>query len=518
MESSMKRLKSVRRPKAVPPEEIPAIVGPDGRLAPPQMVLNRRESILVDPSDPAAAVASMAVEVVVGMVRRAKSTRDTRRVKRANSSAGIPSAPVPKLQRPRSLDLPSHPKLETPPPEQLQRSNTTSLKPRPSLLRRLTGRRKKPVSTPDLVQEEIPNPRPRTPTDKHFSYRPKHAAADFTDIAASLQVPRDSQDGAANTAPRPSYEINAADVLHRSKSQHAVVLPANGQPVAKGECVRCHSKRLVQRAQSSRLPTSHGLPKQDSIDTKPAGSFASNNPFATTAQTDFAATSGPLIDYEIIVTPEPGSDVPAIIAAAPDADSNALGPRRGHVKQAPSWASYHEGDSDVDKVQEYRKSQLPPSMQAAVAAVQLSDRPVVDVDLALEKDQDVQKQDDVDTPITPIAPTAEPKLRRQRSVAQRIVDYIRPMSKRSVKNPVRVREPRQELTVQAPDALHHQDIVILRAPLDHARTTMTKLRNSTGHSRSEDTKELGILRRRALPSSSPFLHLLQHAPQFLPHR
>ncbi|KAK3341842.1 hypothetical protein B0T25DRAFT_559443 [Lasiosphaeria hispida] len=439
MESSIKRLKSVRRPKAVAPEEIPAIMGPDGRLAPPQMVLNRRESILVDPSDPAAAVASMAVEVVVGMVRRAKSTRDTRRVKRANSTAGIPNVPVPKLQRPRSLDLPSHPKLESPAPEQLQRSNTTSLKPRPSLLRRLTGRRKKPVSTPELVQEEIPNPRPRTPTDKHFSYRPKHAAADFTDIAASLQlqVPRDSQDGPANTVPRPSYEINAADVLHRSKSQHAVVLPTNAKPVAKGECVRCHSKRLVQRAQSSRIPTSHGLPKQDSIDTKPAGSFASNNPFATTEQTDFAATSGPLIDYEIIVTPEASSDVPVFIADATETDSNALGPRRGHIKQAPSWASYHEGDSDVDKVQEYRKSQLPPSMQPAVAAVQLSDRPVVDVDLALEKDQQVQKKDQVETPITPITPIVEPKLRRQRSVAQRIVDYIRPMSKRSVKNSVK---------------------------------------------------------------------------------
>ncbi|KAK5651328.1 hypothetical protein OQA88_12561 [Cercophora sp. LCS_1] len=362
---------------------------------PPQIHIDRSDtaSVLVDPTDPAAALAKLASEAVVGLVRRAKSTRGPRR---ANSTTVAPTS----SRRPQSLDLPTHDNLldgdERP---------KTSLKTRPSLRQKFSSRTNKPTLIVDAPP--VPDANPRTPTDPTFVHRPKHAGIDLTHLASSLQVPRDSHDAPTInvTPPRlsfdttPSNNNNNSHDLSRTKSarEHATHADLNRAP---GECRRCHSKR-VQRSQSTRQPTEKEIE---------AGII--NNPFIDPANTK--PPSPPRLSIP--------SDKEKLFGS--DTDSATPSTGRGHTKAAPSWASFNGGDDDEVKVVEYRKSrveetvaQRPPTQPQALKPMPVTTEPV----------PGVRRENTMPAELPPRT------LRRERSVAQRIVDYIRPAGRRGVK-------------------------------------------------------------------------------------
>lgn len=377
-------------------------------------MVERADSIIVDISDPSAAMAAAAAEMMVSLVRRAKSTREPRRPRRSPSTA----APE-QLQRPRSLDLPSHPAVrpipqrratvkeeETHGKDQLA-APVTGLKKRPSLRDRLKSLRGRPAPIMPSTMEE---PAPKTPTDAHFVLRPKRGALDLTGVAGALQVPRDSED---NTAPAVPLQRSSTEKTSRSlpteerserREHRPVVLvdapypsPPLSSPREKGECTRCHSKR-VQREHSvhkltGELPPRiavHGSPSLEEKRTDPLDDYTLfTRSAATDKHSEANAYSG------------------GGLGLLQPADSYSDSSKKGHTKAAPSWASYHDGDSDEEKIQAHRKSTLQPLIA-------------------------------IDQSKNGVGYTQPPGMKRQRSVAQRIVDKFRPSRTRSVKPVQRV--------------------------------------------------------------------------------
>jgi len=396
------------------------------------LTIQRTESVIVDPVDPSAALAVAATEMVVGLVRRAKSTRGPRRM---DSSAG----PV-RRERTRSLDLPTHmnqlesqgqTERDADPPYQ------TTLRSRPSLRNRLKsrlGNRPAAIS----ISPAVPCADPKTPTDPQFRYRPKRGGADLSHLAATLQVPRDSQDGDGEPSPtykRLSFEKSDQDILSMgalptSKSE-PIPSPTHLSPAlspdldrAPGECRRCHSKR-VQRTLSARdastaaertfgVPTPLKRPNSDGSTTKDvfndykftAARPESGDKFDELSSLDRTAS------YPIVFIDD---SIPSPHYEAVASEDNLRGEQTRQVlRQAPSWASYGEDDNDAEKVEangrNHRKS-LQPLLSNPVSMRYGSGVP--------------QKREEIPTELPPRT------LRRQRSVAQRIVDYIRPTPKRS---------------------------------------------------------------------------------------
>lgn len=506
----------------------------------PQYQLNRRESVLVDPSDPSAALAKMTVEMVGSLVRRAKSTREgpkrsvSTSVKRLDSTAED-GADGDGMRSPRQGTWKGHQKAQSH-SQVLELSSTAEsslLKKRPSLRDRFKSLRIKQSTIPDAVEEEDP----KTPTDARFVYRPKHQALDWTDLAAQLQVPRgpsfDASGPSSAPLPRASLEKNPfndtlavpSTSLSKSKSTrdpsrnnnehaHAPTPAATAEAVQKnprqqGECRRCHSKR-VQRSMSARKSTAAdpriqfdwaayrdaketGMPspayreRETTLTLSPRLSVNApkiSTPVITTTDSNGAVSKewDPFNDYERLVreaeAAERRGSGPSASAAAPrspnsnnpflrspGAASTATmgGPadKRGHTKAAPSWASFQDGDSDVDKVAEYRKSILltgaaaeslmaardtpppspglpPPSIHVRpqTAAVHKATAPVAPVfpGGALANRRSATMERERKKP--PVSGTTQEErhplpprpLRRQRSVAQRMMDtFVRPL-------------------------------------------------------------------------------------------
>ncbi|KAK0750872.1 hypothetical protein B0T18DRAFT_57859 [Schizothecium vesticola] len=272
MDSLKRSITSARRPREVIPMDAPV---DEMGVYIPQYQLNRRESVLVDPSDPSAA-----------LVRRAKSTREgpkrsiSTSVKRLDSTAED-GADGDGVRSPRQNSWKGHQKAQSH-SQVLDLSSTAEsslLKKRPSLRDRFKSLRLKQSTIPDSVEEE----EAKTPTDARFVYRPKHQALDWTDLAAQLQVPRgpsfDASGPSSAPLPRASIEKNpfqdtlAVPSANLSKSKstrdpsrnndhahsHAPTPAATAEAIQKnprqqGECRRCHSKR-VQRSMSARKST-----------------------------------------------------------------------------------------------------------------------------------------------------------------------------------------------------------------------------------------------------------------------
>jgi len=363
-------------------------------------MVERADSILVDYSDPTAAVAAVAAEMMTSLVRRAKSTRETRREKRSP-----PMAFPEQLQRPKSLDLPSHPAVRPIP----QRSATTkegknlsasgtTLKKRPSLLNRLRSIRGRPSPIMPSTTEE---PAPKTPTDPHFVLRPKRGGRDLTPVAGTFHVPRDSQDIAG---PRGSSTEKSPVTLEDKPREHRPVVlvdapypsPPLGSPRQKGECSRCHSKR-IQREHSVRQLTGE-VPPRVTISTSPASpskrsQFTDDSPFPRSAASEKAAEAG-YPNGSLLQPTSPTTN----------------GFNKGHAK-TPSWASYRDGDSDEEKVQAHRKSTLQPLMSEKM------------------KQNSISSENGSGKSLL----QTQVMVKRQKSVARRIVDKLMPARRASVK-------------------------------------------------------------------------------------
>ncbi|KAK1753624.1 hypothetical protein QBC47DRAFT_386823 [Echria macrotheca] len=492
MESTIRRLASIRRPKTAHPggtspsstekpieeeefrDEKPALT----RMDTPELTLTRTDSNFVDPSDPAAALAAAATEMVVGLVRRAKSTRGPRRMNSTAANHHNTGYRPAARERTRSLDLPTHmSRLDA---DQFpSEAAKTALKSRPSIRDRLKSRMgshrgdrsHRPADI--LIAPPVPCADPKTPTDPQFRYRPKRGGADLTHLASTLQVPRDSADGGGGAPSSPGYnrlsfdKSAGEDVLSQkprsprpSEQQHspqqqpaAAAVPAQLSPDilitttpeeqaelhrAPGECRRCHSKR-VQRTLSARTPSSTTTGAAD----RAAPARASDDAIAKRPLSDGTNNSNSrdvFGDYHFVVTTAetatatkpPTSPIPVFVTSSSDTKSEnekeGGGGRPGHVKQAPSWASYSaegtEGggagvDVDDAKVREHRKS-LQPLLGHAAAPARTG-----------ERERTVSEKDGSREVV--VAELPPRTLRRQRSVAQRIVDFVRPASKRGVK-------------------------------------------------------------------------------------
>ena len=542
MDSLKRSITSARRPREVIPLDAPV---DEMGVYIPQYQLNRRESVLVDPSDPSAALAKMTVEMVGSLVRRAKSTREgpkrsiSTSVKRLDSTAED-GADGDGVRSPRQNSWKGHQKAQSH-SQVLDLSSTAEsslLKKRPSLRDRFKSLRIKQSTIPDSVEEE----EAKTPTDARFVYRPKHQALDWTDLAAQLQVPRgpsfDASGPSSAPLPRASIEKNPfqdtlavpSANLTKSKStrdpnrnndhahSHAPTPSATAEAIQKnprqqGECRRCHSKR-VQRSMSARKSTAAdpriqfdwaayrnakeaGLPspaykeRETTVTLSPrlsANAPQINTPVITTTDSNGALSKewDPFNDYERLVreaeaaeaverrgSPASGARSPNSnnpFLRSPEAKSTATmggggGNKRGHTKGAPSWASFKDGDSDIEKVAEYRKSILPtgaasmsfmardtppPSPGLPPPSIQGLSTPSIQVrpqTAAVHKETAVavlpgggmagRRSVTMEMERKPVATQAEkhplpPRpLRRQRSVAQRMMDtFVRPLGGR----------------------------------------------------------------------------------------
>ncbi|KAK1831310.1 hypothetical protein QBC39DRAFT_408197 [Podospora conica] len=526
MDSLKRSITSARRPRQVIPMDAPV---DEMGVYIPQYQLNRRESVLVDPSDPSAALAKMTVEMVGSLVRRAKSTREgpkrsiSTSVKRLDSTAED-GADGDGVRSPRQNSWKGHQKAQSH-SQVLELSSTAEsslLKKRPSLRDRFKSLRIKQSTIPDAVEEE----EVKTPTDSRFVYRPKHAALDWTDLAAQLQVPRgpsfDASGPSSAPLPRSSIEKNPFNSslevpsasLSKSKSTrdpsrnaghvHSPTPAATAEAIQKnprqqGECRRCHSKR-VQRSMSARKSTAHdpriqfdwqayrdakenggGLPspvykeRETTLTLSPRLSLTApqiNTPVITTTDSSGVVSKewDPFNDYERLVreaedaerrgstaastAKSPGSTSNNPFLRSPEAKSVATmggGDKRGHTKAAPSWASFQDGDSDVEKVAEYRKSILltgpaaasvlardtpPPSpglppptihVRPQTAAVHKATVvPVFPGGMANRRSATMEREmKPASKEFQPLPPRP---LRRQRSVAQRMMDtFVRPL-------------------------------------------------------------------------------------------
>lgn len=509
----------------------------------PQYQLNRRESVLVDPSDPSAALAKMTVEMVGSLVRRAKSTREgpkrsvSTSVKRLDSTAED-GADGDGTRSPRQGTWKGHQKAQSH-SQVLELSSTAEsslLKKRPSLRDRFKSLRIKQSTIPDAVEEE----EAKTPTDARFVYRPKHQALDWTDLAAQLQVPRgpsfDASGPSSAPLPRASIEKNPfhdtlavpSTSLSKSKSTrdpsrnnnnnntdhtHAPTPVATAEALQKnprqqGECRRCHSKR-VQRSMSARkstaadpriqfdwaayrdaketsLPSPAYRERETTLTLSPRLSVNApkiSTPVITTTDSNGAVSKewDPFNDYERLVreaeaaerrgsgtsasaaprSPSSNSNNPFL--RSPGAASTAAADKRGHTKAAPSWASFQDGDSDVEKVAEYRKSILltgpaaeslmaardtpppspglpPPSIyvrpQTAAVHKATAAVPVFPGGALANRRSATMERERKPPPVAMMAgatqeerhPLPPRPLRRQRSVAQRMMDtFVRPL-------------------------------------------------------------------------------------------
>ncbi|KAK0616927.1 hypothetical protein B0T14DRAFT_568495 [Immersiella caudata] len=446
---SLKRLASTRRapgssstttPLAPTPAPIaearPETSAPrrtESRREPPRIQVERADSIIVDYSDPTAAMATAAAEMVTSLVRRAKSTRETRRERRPPPVSFNGGLQNDKVARSRSFDLPSHPAVRPVPQrrstvkeggdihkDQLVRPGT-GLKKRPSLLNRFRSLRGRPAPIQPIGFPGEPGP--KTPTDPHFRLRPKRGGLDLSTVANTLSVPRDSQDTKPQSQSQPARRSSiekspfADQPQEQQPREHRPVAlvdapypspplangpfpsPPLSSPRQKGECSRCHSKR-VQREHSVHKLTGE-LPPRVTISTSPT--------------VDEKRSTDPLEDYGLFT--RSAASEKAEEAGYPTGGllipNGAEEKRKGHTKAAPSWASYRDGDSDEEKVQAHRKSTLQPLISLKAKEVEIKGP-----GSTLQAPQGTMK--------------------RQRSVAQRIVDKFRPSRKGSVKPVSRV--------------------------------------------------------------------------------
>ncbi|KAK0640769.1 hypothetical protein B0T16DRAFT_202032 [Cercophora newfieldiana] len=417
---SLKRLASVRRtpgPSSTTPpapasapiaethSETPAAPRKsDAHPEPPRIMVERADSILVDYSDPTAAMATAAAEMVVSLVRRAKSTRETRRERKPPPVSFSGINPSTSVQRSRSFDLPSHPAVRPMPQRRStvkemgtvnQLAADTGLKKRPSILNRFRSLRGRPAPIQPTPYSE--KPAAKTPTDAHFVSRPKRGALDLSEVAHTLAVPRDSQDAKPRRSSIEKPPLEQEE--QQPREQRPVVLvdapypsPPLSSPRQKGECSRCHSKR-VQREHSVRKLTGE-VPPRVTISTSP---------------TVDEKLSDPLEDYGLFTrsaASEKAEEANAFGNGGLLVPNGNDGQRKGHTKSAPSWASYRDGDSDEEKVQAHRKSTLQPLIPVKAKEVEIAGKESL---------------------------VPQVTVKRQRSVAQRIVDKFRPSRRGSVK-------------------------------------------------------------------------------------